>query len=307
MGTLQKLGRKLEEATGKRRSWNEILRACGGNEGIAYVVQGTLDGIADKKKPSEAFFDAVEDQNFYGDRPDVVQARNQAQRILEKSFGVKVPYVGEGLSEAVKRQGQVLPTENESWGFYGTLSQSMPDTAQMNDIWVAAFKAFLEAFPGIDSKVVREFLDSKGGRHFADAIMDDAVAKGDPAKVGKAVKAALRGGEGAWVAKELARMAGTPMGVAPGGTAEMAQRVKAVTVAFAAVQAEELKKNWKQQADAMHALEKAADALVTATRAWFSNSGRATAHEVWRGPGQKVRVTIPEDAAVPAANIDEGK
>jgi len=213
--------------------------------------------------------------------------------------------MGHRLEEAVRRQGQVLPTENESWGFYGTLSQSMPDTIAMNDLWIAAFKAFLEVFPGIDSKVVREFLDSKGGRMLADSVIDDLQGKGDAAKVGKGVKAALRGREGSWVAKDLARLAGTPMGVAPGGTAELAQNVKAVTVAFASVQAEEAKKNWKQQADAMHTMEKAADALVTATRAWFSNSGRATAHEVWKGAGQKVRVTIPEGAAAEGAPLQE--
>jgi len=203
--------------------------------------------------------------------------------------------LGKRLEEAtVKRQGQVLPTENESWGFYGTLSQSMPDTVQMNDIWVAAFKAFLEVYPGIDSKVVREFLDSKGGRHFADSIMDSAVAKGDPSKVGKAVKAALRGGEGAWVAKELARMAGTPMGVAPGGTAELAQNVKAVVEVFASVQAEERKKNWKQRYSAMRMLERVSDGLLTGVRAWFTNSGSASSFEVQHSAGKTVRVTIPE-------------
>ena len=80
------------ETMDNRHGWSEILRACGGNEGIAYVVKGTLDGIADNKKPNDAFFDSVDNENFYGDRSDIVRDRKKAQDILSKTFGVKVVY-----------------------------------------------------------------------------------------------------------------------------------------------------------------------------------------------------------------------
>lgn len=303
MGTLRKLGHRLEEAAGKQRSWSEVLRACGGNEGIAYVVMGTLEGIADKKKPDAAFSDAVEDQNFYGNRPDVVQARKQAQDILEKAFRVKVAYVGESIDEAVKRQGQILPTENEAWGYFGTAYTNFNDEKYGDNprmlaqaAWHAVFYALMQEYPSVSSKAIREFLDNKTGRHFADEVID-----ADRSMLLRSVQKVLRAsGSGAWISKELGIVAGTAIGVPPGGTAELALKVKEIVDLFATVRDQEAKKNWKQQAQAMHQLETQADALVTATRAWFTNSGRTPTYEISAGgakgqPYRKVRVTIPED------------
>jgi hypothetical protein len=219
--------------------------------------------------------------------------------------------LGQRLEEAtVKRQGQILPTENEVWGFYGTVSsfldgageRSHGDAEQpkgMDIIWQGAFKAFLEVYPSLGSKAVREFLDSVNGRHFADSLVHE-LRRGDGARANRVVKAALRGAEGKWVTKELNIQTGAQATVPPGGTAEMAQNVKAIVDTFAAVRDQEAKKNWKQQAQAMHQLETQADALITAVRAWFTNSGRAPTYEISAGgakgqPYRKVRVTIPED------------
>ena len=209
--------------------------------------------------------------------------------------------LGRQLEEAVHRQGQILPTENEAWGFFGSVATHFEGEADMPAIWGGTFKAFLEVFPGVDPKVVRDFLDSKSGRHFADQALDDPRLKDSMNAANRVVKGLLRSSGGKWVAKDLSKLAGTEAGVPPGGTAEMSLKVKAVTTAFASVQDEERKKNWKQQGTAMHALEKAADGLVTAVRSWFTNSGRAQTHEVWAGGGKgkpyrKVSVTIPEAA-----------
>ena len=212
--------------------------------------------------------------------------------------------LGRRLEEAtVKRQGQVLPTENEAWGFYGTVSTYLDGQGErgkgdaeqpkgMDLIWRGAFQAFLEVYPSIDSKAVREFLDSKSGRYFADSIVHE-LRRNDGARANKVVKAALRGAEGKSVTKALGIATGGAVAVPPGGTAELALKVKAISDLFGTVKDQEAKKNWKQQADAMHALEAAADALVTATRAWFTNSGRAPTYPVNTAAG-KVRVTIPE-------------
>ena len=58
-----------------------------------------------------------------------------------------------------------LPTANEAWGFYGTISGfTDPRIA-----WQIAFRAILDATGGSDLGV-RDFLDSRHGRHFADYV-----------------------------------------------------------------------------------------------------------------------------------------
>ena len=58
-----------------------------------------------------------------------------------------------------------LPTANEAWGFYGT-SRGFTDA---NVAWSIAFRAILKAAGGT-AEGVRDFLDSRHGRHFADYV-----------------------------------------------------------------------------------------------------------------------------------------
>ncbi|MCZ8323508.1 MAG: hypothetical protein O9296_18285 [Novosphingobium sp.] len=58
-----------------------------------------------------------------------------------------------------------LPTANEAWGFYGT-SKSFTDAKVA---WPIAFSAILKAAGG-NAEGVRDFLDSRHGRHFADYV-----------------------------------------------------------------------------------------------------------------------------------------
>ena len=58
-----------------------------------------------------------------------------------------------------------LPTANEAWGFYGT-SGAFTDA---DAAWAIAFPAVLAATEGNDEGV-RDFLDSRHGRHFADDV-----------------------------------------------------------------------------------------------------------------------------------------
>jgi hypothetical protein len=58
-----------------------------------------------------------------------------------------------------------LPTRNEAWGFYGS-------TAGFTDAdaaWSIAFPAVAKA-TGATAEGVRDFLDSRHGRHFADDV-----------------------------------------------------------------------------------------------------------------------------------------
>jgi len=68
----------------------------------------------------------------------------------------------------------MLATENEDWGFYGTIKHDAdPDLA-----WESAFKA-LKGYMLLDDEVIRHFLDSKQGRHFADNVSNFYVVSGD--------------------------------------------------------------------------------------------------------------------------------
>lgn len=59
----------------------------------------------------------------------------------------------------------MLPTQNEAWGFYGTI-KNHHDPAQA---WTVAFER-VQAVTGASDDAVRAFLDSRDGRHFADDV-----------------------------------------------------------------------------------------------------------------------------------------
>lgn len=94
--------------------WSESQKAAGGNEGHAYVIHGTREGISEGKSPQQAFVDSAEDQNFYGDRPDIVREREQIAEKLEANFGIKVDPNSEGIMQSdsaadVAGPGYVMP------------------------------------------------------------------------------------------------------------------------------------------------------------------------------------------------------
>lgn len=64
----------------------------------------------------------------------------------------------------------VLSTENECWGFWGTMSFAIPHN-ELPDTWAAAFQA-IETATGFEGEPVQKFLDSVLGRHFADGVRD---------------------------------------------------------------------------------------------------------------------------------------
>ncbi len=62
----------------------------------------------------------------------------------------------------------ILLTKNTAWGFWGSMGEDAPAA------WPRAFVAIHEATT-TDPDSVRAFLDSRHGRHFADAV-NDALA-----------------------------------------------------------------------------------------------------------------------------------
>lgn len=61
-------------------------------------------------------------------------------------------------------QTQNTTTQNEAWGFFGTMGQ------QAADAWPLAISAIADA-TGCDEDAVQMFLDSSHGRHFADDVL----------------------------------------------------------------------------------------------------------------------------------------
>jgi hypothetical protein len=82
-------------------------------------------------------------------------------------------------TETTMTNNTILSTENEAWGFWGTMGERAAAA------WPIAFAAIHDA-TGTDPDSVRAFLDSRHGRHFADevsnhlhagATLPDAIAR----------------------------------------------------------------------------------------------------------------------------------
>jgi len=69
-----------------------------------------------------------------------------------------------------------LPSENQAWGFYGTISRiEDPRAIDPNEAWQLAFDAIRTA-TRVGDEAIRLFLDSRHGRHFADDVANELAA-----------------------------------------------------------------------------------------------------------------------------------
>ena len=101
---------------------------------------------------------------------------------------------------------QTIPTTaNEAWGFFGTISHHAdPATA-----WNLALPA-IAAATACAATAVRDFLDSRHGRHFADDVANGLVA-------GKPLPAAIDAAVTTWmgwkISRQISRDTGIPQGL----------------------------------------------------------------------------------------------
>ena len=58
---------------------------------------------------------------------------------------------------------EILPTTNETWGFWGTIGHH----ADQSEAWALAMTAIGTA-TGCEAEAVRDFLDSRRGGHFVE-------------------------------------------------------------------------------------------------------------------------------------------
>ena len=98
-----------------------------------------------------------------------------------------------------------LPTANEAWGFYGTSGAF----ADAEAAWAIAVPAVLAATDGTPEGV-RDFLDSRHGRHFADDVCNGIHAGLD---LTAAIEAAITRWMAWTIDRETAREIAMPKGL----------------------------------------------------------------------------------------------
>jgi hypothetical protein len=98
-----------------------------------------------------------------------------------------------------------LPTQNTEWGFYGTIRHH----AEPSEAWPLAMQAISVA-TGCPDFAVRDFLDSRHGRHLADDVANAMLAGLDlPAAIGSAVERWM----GWTITRRTERETGIPRGL----------------------------------------------------------------------------------------------
>ena len=102
----------------------------------------------------------------------------------------------------------ILPTRNEAYGFFGTMQLAGADPMQS---WNAA-SAMIAAETEASVEAVRDFLDSRHGRHFADDVLN-RLAEVGPHRLEEAIEATV-GRWQAWrISRQTSRDEGIPRGL----------------------------------------------------------------------------------------------
>jgi hypothetical protein len=97
---------------------------------------------------------------------------------------------------------EILPTSNEAWGFWGTIGSH----ADQSEAWALAMTAIGKA-TGCAKTAVRDFLDSRHGRHFADDVANGLFAG---LSLSAAIAAAVERWMGWTIGKRIEREHGIP-------------------------------------------------------------------------------------------------
>ena len=102
----------------------------------------------------------------------------------------------------------ILPTRNEAYGFYGTMQLGGADPMQS---WNAA-SAMIAAETDASAEGVRDFLDSRHGRHFADDVRS-ALADLGAHRLEAAIEATVARWQGWRIGRQTSRDEGIPRGL----------------------------------------------------------------------------------------------
>ena len=104
----------------------------------------------------------------------------------------------------------IQPTRNTDWGYFGTIARIETSPAvDPADAWEIASRRIAEVTTA-SPEGVRDFLDSRHGRHFADDVANE-LWKGETLKV--AVDAAIARWMGRQIDRKTSRDEGIPVGL----------------------------------------------------------------------------------------------
>lgn len=108
----------------------------------------------------------------------------------------------------------ILPSRNEVAGFFGTLTTCPLRERRSTEVWALAsnlIAAAIKAKSEEDLAGVRDFLDSRMGRHFADEVMV-ALQSGTPDSE-SAIKSSITKWQGWRISAQTQRLEGIPAGL----------------------------------------------------------------------------------------------
>jgi hypothetical protein len=103
----------------------------------------------------------------------------------------------------------ILPTRNPDWGFFGTMASGGAAASDPARAWAIAARGITEA-TGAAPEGVRDFLDSRHGRHFADEVANGLWRGKDLAA---AIDTAIARWMGSRIDRHTAREQGIPIGL----------------------------------------------------------------------------------------------
>ena len=61
---------------------------------------------------------------------------------------------------------------NTEFGFYGAIKSRFDEQEQIENIWFTVFQRIRQICPELTNKKIKDLLNSKIGRHFADELLD---------------------------------------------------------------------------------------------------------------------------------------
>ena len=116
--------------------------------------------------------------------------------------------VASGCHPETMMTATILPTRNEAWGFFGTMQLAGADPMQS---WNVA-SAMIETETEASAEAVRDFLDSRQGRHFADDVASELAGRG-PGHLEAAIELAVARWQGWRISRRTFRDEGIPAGL----------------------------------------------------------------------------------------------
>ena len=108
----------------------------------------------------------------------------------------------------------ILPSRNEDFGFFGTLTVCPQRDRCSAEVWTLASRLIAEAIhaDSEDEMIgIRDFLDSRMGRHFADDVVGNMT--GCNIELEPAIAAAIRRWQGWRIDRATERSDGIPAGL----------------------------------------------------------------------------------------------